>query len=189
MSKKLVGQVIDVLIASNNRSLVTRKQAEVRVNFEGFVGDKHSGLTRLSDARTTHYPRGIEIRNCRQVSIVSFEELEEMATAMKLPKILPEWLGANLVCRRVPKLTYLPPSTRLFFPEDAVLVVEGENLPCMGPGKVIQSQYPDIPGLKTMFPKTALHKRGLVAWVERPGVIREGDVLRVEIPKQVIYDF
>ncbi|MCI0693409.1 hypothetical protein L0337_15565 [candidate division KSB1 bacterium] len=50
-------------------------------------------MTRLSDARTPQYPRGTEIRNDRQVFIVSAEELAQIATAMKLPEILKQLAG------------------------------------------------------------------------------------------------
>jgi hypothetical protein len=95
-------------------------------------------------------------------------------------------LGANLLLRDIPTLTQLPPGTRLAFASGVVLVVEHENLPCKGPGKVIQAQYAK-PGLSTLFPKAALHLRGLVACVEKPGIIGESDEVIVEVPQQVIY--
>lgn len=189
MGRSLEGYVMSVLVGLEPKSLISTRRMSVKVTMEGFEGDKHAGLTRLSDARTPCYPRGTEIRNSRQVSIVSQEELTLIATAMELPIVLPEWLGANLALHNIPNLTYLPPSTRLLFPQDAVLVVEGENLPCVHPGKVIQSQYPDVPKLTTTFPQAAIHKRGIVAWVERPGIICEGDLVRVEVAHQVIYSF
>ena len=189
MKGKLEGHVAGVMVGLEAGSLVTTRKAEVRVTLEGFEGDRHAGLTRLSDSRTPHYPRGTVIRNSRQVTIVSAEELAEVAAAMGLPALPPEWLGANLCLRGVPALTHLPPSARLYFPGDAVLAVEGENLPCRLPGEVIQSRHPDLPGLATAFPKAALHKRGLVAWVERPGTIREGDTARIEVPQQVVHTY
>ncbi len=164
------------------------RRPRVRVTLEGFEGDRHAGLTRLSDARTPHYPRGTEIRNSRQVSIVSAEELSAIAVDMGLPELRPEWLGANLVLGGIPDLTHLPPSTRLLFPHDTVLVVEGENLPCTLPGQVLQDRYPHIPGLVTAFPKEAIHRRGVLGWVERSGFICEGDPVTVRITRQVPYE-
>ena len=69
----------------------------------------------------------------------------------------------------------------MFFPSGAALAIEGENLPCTGPGKVIAAQYPDRDGLATQFPKAAMHLRGLVAWVERPGIITAGDRIEVRL--------
>ncbi len=196
MKRESRGTVTHVLVGENRDkvehdpdALITTVCPGARVTMEGFDGDKHAGFTRLSDSRTPHYPLGTEIRNNRQVSIVSIEELTLIATTMGVPAVLPQWLGANLAVRRIPDLTHLPPSTRLFFSQDAVLVVEGPNMPCLYPGKVLQRQYSGIPGLSTLFPKAAINRRGVVAWVERPGMICEADEMRVSIPPRVIYSF
>jgi hypothetical protein len=76
--------------------------------------------------------------------------------------------------------------TRLFFSTGAVLVVQAENNPCQNPGKVIQDFYrrPDLQGL---FPKAGLHLRGLVACVEKPGIIQKNDPVEAEVPRQTLY--
>ena len=176
-------KVVAVMVGRQPDSLVTTRQPEVRVTFAGFEGDRHAGITMRSDGRTPFYPRGTEIRNLRQVSLVSIEELAEIAALMRLPGIEPEWLGANLALVGLERLTYLPPFTRLFFAADAVLVVVGENLPCLVAGRVIQSHYPDQPGLAEQFTKAALHRRGVTAWVERPGIIRAGEAVGIRIPE------
>ncbi|MDQ6669712.1 MAG: MOSC domain-containing protein [Chloroflexota bacterium] len=169
--------------------LLTTPRSAVSVTFEGFEGDRHAGMTRLADGRTPFYPRGTEIRNSRQVSLVSVEELGALARALEIPTVCPEWLGANLALSGVPSLSRIPPGTRMFFPQDAVLVIEGENHPCIYPGKAIAHYNPDRPNLVQAFPKAALHCRGLVAWVERPGSIQQADTLRIQVPSQVEYNF
>ena len=54
------------------------------------------------------------------------------------------------------------------------------------PGKVIQDYYrrPDLQGL---FPKAGLHLRGLVACVEKPGIIQKNDPVEAEVPRQTLY--
>ncbi|MCP3144279.1 MOSC domain-containing protein [Pyxidicoccus xibeiensis] len=183
----LVGRTVRVLVCTEQKSFVTHDLPEVRLSFEGIEGDRHAGLTRLSDVRTPWFPRGTPIRNTRQLSLVSTEELAQVAHALELPRVLASWLGANLEVEGIPRLTQLPPGTRLFFPEDAVLAVEGENEPCTGPGKVIEGHHPGIPKLASRFVKAAWERRGLVAWVDRPGVIRAGDAVRVMLPKPVTY--
>ena len=183
---KLTGKVLGAYLGQDPHSLVTTRQLQVKVTWAGFEGDKHAGITRLSDGRTPHYPRETKIRNDRQISIVSLEELDQVAREMSLPEIRPEWLGANLLLSGVPCLAQLPPSTRLFFSQGAVLVVEHENNPCTGPGRVLADQFAR-PDLETMFPRAAFHKRGLVVCVEKPGFISQGDEARVEIPEQIIY--
>lgn len=177
----VTGVVRETLAGRDAGSLVTTVQPGVEIDFEGVVGDRHRGYTRPADARVPHYPRGTPIRNTRQLSIVSVEELQVIAAAMQLPAVTGAWLGANLVIEGIPHLTRIPPGSRLFFPSGAALAVEGENLPCTGPGKVIAAQHPDRAGLATQFPKAALHLRGLVAWVERAGVITAGDRIEVRL--------
>lgn len=167
--------------------LITEQVPEVRVTLEGFEGDRHAGMTRRSDGRTPFYPRGIAIRNARQVSLVSAEELAELAAALGIPAVMPEWLGANLVLSGVPRLSCVPPASRLFFPGEATLVVSDENHPCVFPGKAIQERNPDVPDIVATFPKAAYHRRGVVTWVERAGAIRAGDTVRVKIAEQVLY--
>ena len=201
MTRALEGRVVEVLIGTHPpvatlqekqdspdaAYLVTTPVPQVRVNVEGFAGDRHAGFTRRADNRTPFYPRGAVIGNNRQVSLLSVEELAQLAAAMGVPTIAAAWLGANLVIEGVPRLSQIPPTTRFFFPDDATLVITAENHPCVFPGKAIQHHYPEIAGLGRRFPKQALGLRGLVAWVERPGSIRTGDRVRIEIYDRPAY--
>lgn len=183
---KLTGRVAQLLV-SPNRKTGLEKQALDRLDmvFDGIVDDCHSSRIYKSDARLLkQYPRGIPIANTRQVSIVSQEELGEVAGLMELPMLKPEWLGANLVTSAIPELTLLPPSTRMMFSSGATLIVDGENAPCRQVGDVIEQHHP---GKGWPFPKHARNKRGLVAWVEREGVIAVGDEIMLHIPPQRIY--
>lgn len=182
----LQGKVVGALLGLEDQSLITTRRKDVKVTFAGFLGDRHSGFTRFSDSRTPQYPRGSEIRNDRQVSILSSEELAEVAERMGLPELLPEWLGANLLLSGVPQLTHLPPNTRLVFPQSTVLVVQGENLPCRWTGRAIAAQT-SRPEIEPLFPKASLHLRGIVACVEKPGFITEGDPVSVVVPRQILY--
>lgn len=119
------------------------------------------------------------MRNSRQLTIVSVEELAEAAGALGIPRLLPEWLGANLLISGLPHLTQLAPGTRLFFPGEAVVVVEGENAPCRVAGKEVNRHFPERADLAGAFPKAAVHRRGIAAWVERAGWIAAGDVFQI----------
>ena len=186
IQQRLTGNTQGVYLGLDQASFVTTPQPQVTVTFAGFEGDRHAGMTRKADSRTPQYPRGAEIRNDRQVSIVSVEELLQIAEAMDLPEIRPEWLGANLLLLGIPGMTRLPPMTRLCFGAGAVLVVQAENMPCQNPGKIIQDTY-SRPGLQELFPKAGMHLRGLVACVERPGIILQDDPVNVEVPQQTLY--
>jgi hypothetical protein len=181
-SDRADGVVLAALVAGQQGTLVSAPVVQVQVMLEGFAGDKHAGFTRKSDGRTPQYPRGALIRNDRQVSIVSQEELREIAASLQVPEVRAEWVGANLLVQGVRELTALPSGTRLVFPGEAVLIVTKENMPCAGPGRVLAERYAR-PALQTGFTKAALHRRGVVAVVERAGSIREGDGFGVILPR------
>jgi hypothetical protein len=189
MNRSLEGTVQGVYrVRPEGESLASEPIEVAEISFAGFAGDRHAGFTMRSNSRTGFYPRGTEIWNHRQVSIVSIEELAEVAPRMGIEAVQPEWLGANLAFAGIPNLSRLPPGTRLFFPGQAVLIVQAENAPCLSAGAEIQSHFVDIPDLAAQFPKQALHKRGVVACVERPGTIRPGDAVKVMVPEQVLYE-
>jgi hypothetical protein len=172
----ITGRVERVFVARESETLVSARVARATAAFGGFEGDKHAGWTRRADARVPWYPRGTIIRNERQVSIVSSEELARIALALGVSEVRAEWLGANLELSGVAALTLLAPRTRLVFSSGAVLTVEGENMPCRGPGRAIQRAL-GIRGIEARFPKAALGLRGVVATVELPGEIAEGDTV------------
>ncbi len=178
---------VETLLASPDRDTGLEKQtvAEAQFVFTGMVGDCHGGLTRKSDSRMLkQYKRGTEVRNSRQVSILSTEELTEVAERMGIPAVQPEWVGANMVIRGIPDLTLLPPSTRLKFPSGAMIVVDAENHPCRYPADIIAKHHPEA---RKGFVAAAMHKRGVVGWVEAEGVIRTGDRITIWVPPQRIY--
>ena len=178
----LAGTVAACLIADSG-TFVSRPVDALILNFAGIVGDHHAGLTRKSTSREPWYPRGTEIRNDRQISIVSAAELAEVARAMGIPTIAPEWIGANIVLDGIADLTLTPGGTRLFFAGGATLLVEAENNPCRIAGKSIRDHQPEAIDGDLSFPKLARRKRGLVASVEKPGVIAVGEAFKVRLPK------
>jgi hypothetical protein len=183
---KLDGRVTAVLICEDPHSLVSTRKEKVDIDFSGIIGDKHSGLTCPSGGRTAFYPRGTEIRNYRQISIISEEEMAQVAASLQVAEIKPEWLGANLLVSGINRMTQLPPFTRIFFEGGVVLVIQRDNEPCAGPGKIIAAEY-GRPELGKLFISAADKKRGLVAVVEHSGVLRAGESLRAETPLQLIY--
>lgn len=177
------GQVAAVLINSDlDTSLVSRRVERVKVAYGGFEGEAHGGLTRASCSRVKlQYQPGTEIRNTRQISILSREELDQVAENMEVDRLEPEWVGANLLLSGIPHLTLLPPSSRLLFSGGASLVVDMENGPCKYPGEIIEEHFP---GRGKFFPKAAHHLRGVTAWVEREGEISAGDEVVLHVPDQ-----
>ena len=130
------------------------------------------------------YTEGIEIRNTRQISIISVEDMAEVAQKMGIPHIKPEWLGANILVSDIPDFTLVPPGSRLIFSGGASLVVDLENEPCKYPGNLIDEHHP---GFGRLFAPAARNLRGITAWVEKQGVIGEGNTIALHIPPQRIY--
>lgn len=155
---------------------------QARLGWAGLEGEAHGGVTRPACSRTSaqHEP-GTEIRNVRQLSILSMEEIAATARDMGIDRFEPAWLGASMVIRGIPDFSHLPPSSRLQGPDGATLVVDMQNRPCVWPGKVIEAE---APGFGKKFKPAAEGRRGVTAWVEREGVIRRGDTLTLHIPDQ-----
>jgi hypothetical protein len=178
---------VDLLLASPERNTGLEKAAvrQARLLFSGMEGDCHGGLTRPSDSRMLkQYKRGTTVRNSRQLSILSLDELAEVAERMGIPAVKPDWVGANMVVRGIPDLTLLPPSSRLQFPSGAMVAIDAENHPCRYPADIIAKHHPEA---RMGFVKAAMHKRGVVGWVEAEGMIRTGDSITIWIPPQRIY--
>ena len=177
------GVVKSLLACSDSsRSIVSEALPRADLTFAGIEGDTHAGQTRRACSRFPYlYPKGTELRNTRQLTLVSTEELGEIAAAMEIEQVLPGWLGANIEVGGIPQLTLLPPSSRLVFPSGATLVVDIENRPCAYPAQVIDGHYP---GTGRRFIRAAMHRRGLSAWVEREGAVAPGDRIGVFFPDQ-----
>lgn len=183
----LSGTTLAVLVCRDADSLQSTRLEQVEAAFEGLAGEKHSGFTRPSDSRTPYYTRGTPIRNTRQVSILSAEEMQQAAANLGVAEIRPEWIGANLLLSGIPRLSKLPPNTRLVFESGAVLAVTAENHPCKYAGKSI-AEAVGRPELAERYPKDAAGLRGVVAVVELPGLIRAGDAVTVQLGRQTLYE-
>jgi hypothetical protein len=182
----LQGQV-DALYLGDAKGLEKLPYESLEFALEGIIGDKHAGFVKKADARNPEYKRGTLMRNDRQWSAVTPDEMAETARLMGVDYIDPGWVGANLAFTGIPNFTQLPKGTKLIFPSGAVLVVEGENEPCVGPGRVIVAKYPDRKLSPNRFPKAAIHKRGLVGVIERAGIVHVGDSVTVQVYEPAIF--
>lgn len=185
--KTIDARIEEILVNSTpDEDLSSHRIASVEASYAGLQGESHSGLVRASCIRVRHQcPQGTEIRNTRQISIVSTEELAAIADSMGIPELQPEWLGANLLVSGIPNFSQIPPSTRLIIDSGASLVVDLENSPCKYPGEIIERHHP---GRGSRFAQAAVGRRGVTAWVEREGHIDTGDSIRVYVPPQRIYE-
>ncbi len=186
--RKLAGKVAGVFQAPFDHFL-TREVETLELGFDGVAGDFHAGVTRHSGGREPWYPRGTEIRNERQVSIVAPDELARIARTMGVAELRPEWLGANLLIEGIPRLSMLPPGTRIFFRGGATLKIDSQNAPCVVAGRAVAEalRMRDHAAGALHFVKAARRLRGVVAWVEKPGTVRAGEDVSVRIGEQWIY--
>jgi MOSC domain-containing protein YiiM len=156
--------------------------AEMPLTFAGFADEVHGGETRPSCSRVrAQHPRGTTIRNTRQLSIVSVEEMAAVAARLGLTDLDYAHVGASVVLQGIADLTHLPPSSRLQGPDGVTLVVDMENQPCIEPARTIEAARP---GHGKDFKAAAQGRRGITAWVEREGTLHLGDRLRLHIPAQ-----
>lgn len=172
-----IGRVVD-----RDASLKSNAMQEAALTFAGIGEEVHGGLTRASCSRVvSQYPRGTEIRNVRQLSVVSEEELQEIAADCGLSSLDPALIGASMVVRGIPDFSHVPPSSRLQFADGATIVVDMQNRPCHLPAKPINQQHP---GAGDAFKVAANGKRGVTAWVEREGRVAVGDPAKLHVPDQ-----
>lgn len=154
-------------------------------SYAGFEGDYHAGLTRKSCVRVkSQHPEGTEIRNVRQFSIVSAEELAAIAAVIGLETLDPVLLGASIVVEGIDDFTHVPPNARLQAANGTTIVVDMQNGPCNLPAREIEKNEP---GHGKGFKAAAKDRRGVCAWVEREGQLKVGDTLRLHVPGQRVW--
>ncbi|WP_037310737.1 MOSC domain-containing protein [Ruegeria halocynthiae] len=154
----------------------------LELGFEGDQGARHEGVNRAACVRVRNlYPEGTEIRNVRQLSVLSAEELEAIASEMGMDAMDPSHLGASIVLRGIPDFTHIPPSSRLQVADGLTITVDMENRPCILPGREIEA---DRPGYGKAFKPAAQNRRGVTAWVERPGTLKLADRMTLFVPDQ-----
>lgn len=190
-SRKIAGTVTGLYAATGSergRSFRTSAVASLSLGFDGIPGDRHGGTTRRSGGREPWYPQGTEIRNERQLSLVASDELAGVAEDMEIPALLPEWIGANLLLQGIPNLTLVPPRSLLFFEGGATIRIDGLNVPCRFSGRAIAAEHPDRTNLDLAFVRAARRRRGLVGFVEKPGVIAVGETLTLRTAEHWLYE-
>lgn len=168
--------------ATRAENLRSEAAQQVTATFDGFEGEDHGGATRPCCVRFSMlHDRNTEIRNFRQLSILSHEEMAEIAEGMELDDVDPQWIGANLIVRGIPDLSHLPPGSRLQGPDGTTLYIDLENGPCVYPGKEIEAERP---GHGKAFKPSAMNRRGVTACVERGGTLQVGEQMELFVPTQ-----
>lgn len=177
----LVGKVEGIFYTSGieNYSIPVN---EIEFSFEGLPGDKHFGLTAFALTKHPEYKGKIEVRNSRQISILSVEELSSISVEIGVPEIKAEWLFPNLLVSGIPYLSQLPPGTMFYFDGGLIIYNGGQNFPCKIVKDIIFEKYPHVEGIDKKFIKAAWDKRGLLGWVEHPEKLNVGSSFKVVLP-------
>ncbi|MEP5154964.1 MOSC domain-containing protein [Planktotalea sp.] len=172
-------------VEDSSVNLTSQALDSMTVTFSGYDPEYHSGLTRPSCSRVIQqYPRDTKIRNSRQLSIVSQEELDLIAETMGLETLAPRLIGASVVIEGIPDWSHVPPSSRLIGEGGPGLVIDMENRPCHLPAPFIDAENP---GLGRGFKAAAKGRRGVTASVEQVGTLKLGMKLRLHIPDQPLW--
>lgn len=176
-----LGSVVD-----RDASLTSKAVESMDLTFAGYDSESHAGLTRPSCSRVIQqYARDTPIKNARQLSIVSQEEVAQIAAAMEMSVLEPHLIGASLMIAGIPDWSHVPPSSRLIAENDGPgLLIDMENRPCHLPAPFIEAENP---GFGKTFKASAKGRRGVTAAVEREGRLSLGAKLRLHIPDQPIW--
>ena len=178
----LTAEIVWMGVVPHADTIRSEPRDTLTLGFDGPAGEDHGGLTRKSCIRVSaQHKEGTEIANVRQLSILSQEELNLIAADCGLDAIDPIWVGATLVVKGIPDFSHVPPSSRLQGPDGVTLVIDMQNRPCRYPGDEIEK---DVPGRGAAFRGAAKGRRGVTAWVERPGGLKLGEHLKLHVPDQ-----
>ena len=173
------------MVPQDRKNIRSTPLKEAFASYAGFKGDFHAGLTRPACVRVRNlHAKGTEIRNTRQLSILSAEEMAQIAGAIDLSELDPALLGTSIIIEGIPDFTLIPPGSRLQNAQGTTLVVDIENGPCNLPAREIESE---APGHGKGFKTAAQGKRGVTAWVEREGPLALGDEMRLFVPNQPVW--
>ena len=94
---------LGVVESDDRTALAANARDALDLNFDGVAGSVHGGRIRPSCSRVVaQHTKGTPIANERQVSILSEEEMAEIAAGMGLARLDPARLGATIVIRGLP---------------------------------------------------------------------------------------
>lgn len=185
-ARTIEGRVVALFRTPDPTSFETEEVDRLDLALTGVEADRHAGHVRSSTSREPWYRRGTPVRNDRQLSILSAEEMAIVAERLGLPSLPGGWIGANLLVEGIPSLSFLPRGTRLLVEDAAVIQVEAPNAPCRIAGRSV-ARHTGRDELELGFPREAAHLRGVVASVERAGAVHPGDRIVAKVPEQWLY--
>jgi MOSC domain-containing protein YiiM len=140
----------------------------------GVQGDAHCGVTVKHRSRVARDPTQ---PNLRQVHLMHAELFDELAG--KGLDVLAGQMGENITTRGVPLLA-LPEGTALHIGDAAVVRITGLRNPCTQLDKFRRGLMSAV--LDHDANGQLIRKAGVMSVVVAGGVVRSGDVVRIELP-------
>jgi MOSC domain-containing protein YiiM len=142
----------------------------------GIEGDVHQGTTVKHRSRLRQDPT---LPNLRQVHLVH-EELHDALRAQGF-RVGPGIIGENITTRGL-DLLELPTGTRLHIGDTAIVEVTGLRNPCLQLDEYQQGLQAAV--LERTVEGKVLRKSGIMGIVLASGVVRPGDAIRTEYPRE-----
>ena len=176
--KRLTGGRIAGLYVGDSKGTVKIPVSSVLLTLDGIEGDAHAGRTQRTGAREPAFRRGTTVANTRQLSLVSVEELSDIASRLGIEYIDPAWVAANVAIEGAGPITQLPPGTLLRTSSGATIYVAELNSPCRVAARLI-AQHVVYAGDASAFVRHAKGRRGVIGFVYAPGTLQVGDELEV----------
>ena len=142
----------------------------------GVEGDVHAGVTVKHRSRMAQDPTQ---PNLRQVHLIHEELFTEVDTAGF--RVAPGELGENITTSGI-DLLGLPVGTVLHIGDDAVVEVTGLRNPCRQIDAFQDGLLKQVVGRDDAG--NIVRKAGIMSVVKEGGVVRPGDLIKVELPDE-----
>jgi MOSC domain-containing protein YiiM len=167
-----------VAVSLSSRHSFTKPVAlEIRLlSGLGVEGDVHCGVT-MQDSYNAR--KNSASPNLRQVHLIH-EELHDDLRAAGF-QVSPGVMGENITTRGV-DLLGLPEGTRLHLGDSAVVELTGVRTPCRQLNDYQKGLMSAVVGRNA--DGSVLYKSGVMAIVLESGVVRPGDTIRAEFPRE-----
>ncbi|WP_421107582.1 MOSC domain-containing protein [Streptomyces sp. NEAU-S77] len=140
----------------------------------GVEGDVHAGVTVKHRSRVAQDPTQ---PNLRQVHLIHEELFNELGEAGF--RVAPGELGENITTRGI-ELLRLPVGTLLRIGAEAVVEVTGLRNPCLQIDNFQDGLSKQVVGRDNLG--NIVRKAGIMSIVQEGGVVRPGDMIKVELP-------
>lgn len=159
--------------------------------------DRHHGATRQVRKYQAGAWAGRIVRNERQVSIATLEDLKAIADFLGITEMIENDQGVDVFMSQAMAVNvvisgaidlkdYLGPGSKLLCGEPetgAIVDISEAHLPCSKPATDISGKLDlDLSIIKKRFKEVAADKRGFVGSVYSPGRLALGDAVAIQLP-------